>query len=302
MESLENVEKNYCKSNMEMEEYRYYGVFKIDDEDSGFSENIKNNNFVKKQIGIFLRAIESISKDYYVFEFEDGTTKTHNKLDSPLEKHNLYDHVERVFAYELYHRWSCLLCGNKEGWVINGEVGKYLKWFYSKGSVDNGKQKYPDLVLHKGQTCHEQFSQMIVCEIKRKDNVASGIVDDLNKLSRFTCLEPDSTNKVEGRFFSPFQCGAYIIINVERTNQENNIEEKLTRSEKSDDNNLSLSDMIYNGISSKLSFLKFSIEANNSDTKSIICILSNWDSKGNHTMKYQSLYNILNRNKSKKSL
>ena len=81
MESLENVEKNYCKSNMEMEEYRYYGVFKIDDEDSGFSENIKNNNFVKKQIGIFLRAIESISKDYYVFEFEDGTTKTHNKLE-----------------------------------------------------------------------------------------------------------------------------------------------------------------------------------------------------------------------------
>ena len=255
----------------------YSGVFKVEASDKGFTDELKNNVIVIKQLNIFLNAIKSIPKDYYSFMLEDETPNPQHKGTLSDKNRLIISHVERVFAYELYHRWSCRLCGDKDGWVINGEVGKHLKWFY--GNDDNGNLKYPDLVLHKGQLYHDIYDQMIVCEIKRKDNVKSGIVDDLNKLYQFTCKPTDSPKEPkrnEGRFFCPFICGAYVITNVE----------------KKENDNVNLADII-NYLVSQKQLLKFKLEEPDNDLKKILFFISNWDVNGNYTLTYQTLYNIL---------
>ena len=131
---------------------------------------------MKRHLCKLFDAILAVPKDYYCSEF---ALDQEANLPVGFDKQGVMNHVERVFAYELYHRWSCRLYGNKEGLIVNGEIAKNLKWFFGNGFDDNGKQKYPDLVLHKGPTRDEQ---MIVCEIKRKENLRQGIVDDLIKL------------------------------------------------------------------------------------------------------------------------
>ena len=255
---------------------KYSGVFKVEASNKGFTDELKNNDIVIRQLNIFFDAIKSIPKDYYSFILENETPNSQHKGTISDKNRLIISHVERVFAYELYHRWSCRLCGDKDGWVINGEVGKYLKWFY--GNDDNGNQKYPDLVLHKGQTYYGKYDQMIVCEIKRKDNVKSGIVDDLNKIYQFTCETTDiskESKRNEGRFFCPFICGAYVITNVE----------------KKENDNVNLVDII-NYLVSQKKLLKFKIEKPDDNLKKILFFISNWDVNGNYTLTYQTLYNI----------
>lgn len=92
----------------------------------------------------------------------------------------LYNHLERVFAYELYHQWSILQCAYndevKDDYkrIVNGEIGK---------KMDN-VTRFPDLVLHKG---HEDLhNQEIVVEIKRRKWMRkNNIISDLDKISKF---------------------------------------------------------------------------------------------------------------------
>lgn len=72
-------------------------------------------------------------------------------------------HLERVFSYELYYRWSRLLNNSKknpEKVFLNAELVKHY---------DHSKQyKFPDMVLHGDYTnCEKQF---IICEIKSSRN------------------------------------------------------------------------------------------------------------------------------------
>ena len=258
-----------------MNVYNYSGNFKVDKSDDGFSEGIKSCKIVKRHLKKFLDAVVSVPRDYYIYEINESTIKSNPNTPTTVDKYGLFSHVERVFAYELYHRWSCRLFGNKEGWVINGEVGKYLKWFYNNKYDDNGKQKYPDLVLHKGQDNND--GHMIVCEIKRKDKVGQGIAEDLNKLCRFTC---EQDNK-HGWSFTPYYCGIYLIIYADNDTTQN-MEDKD-----------SVSDIIIKNLIFKKKYLKYHFVSISDEAKKILCIYSHWDSDGNYSLSYQSLYNIL---------
>lgn len=238
---------------------------------------------LEKHLCLLFDAIKSIPKKYY----EEDIPYENGSLPELFTKKNKYlGHVERAFAYELYHRWSCLLCGNNDGFMLNGEIGKYLKWFYDIGYDDNGYQKYPDIVLHKGQT---ENGQMIVCEIKRMDHVSSGIVEDLNKLCRFT------RQGGEEKFFNPYHFGGYIITNVERKNENEN-KRKDTKNIKKEWEKEIANIIRIKAKESPMSF-KFKLYPIEETTKKIICVYSHWDSDGNHSLSYQSLYNILSSNK-----
>lgn len=257
-----------------MKMYNYSDKFEVDKSDGGFSDDLKNNKGLKHQIKKFFDAIKSVPKSYYIFELEENTK---NSTETPLivDKHGLFSHVEHVFAYELYHRWSCRFSGNKDGWIINGEVGKYLKWFYTNKYDDNGKQKYPDLVLHKGQDNND--GHMIVCEIKRKDMVNQGIAEDLNKLCRFTCEQ----DYKPGWSFTPYHCGIYLIINTDKDAHPITVDKEC------------VSDIIIRNLICKDKFLKLYSVSISDEAKKILCVYSHWDSGGNYSLSYQSLYNIL---------
>lgn len=274
-----------------MKIYNYSGKFEVDESDNGFSEKIKTCKIVKRHLKKFLDAVVSVPRDYYIYEIKENSIEPTPNTPTTVDKHGLFSHVERVFAYELYHRWSCRLFGNKEGWVINGEVGKYLKWFYNNGYNDNGKQKYPDLVLHKGQSMRNPskiLDHMFVCEIKRKDKVSSGIIEDIIKLCRFTCQSLESKSGKDGRFFEPYNCGIYLIINDDKSESQN-IQSK--------GNNDGLSEIIANNLISNNLFIKLMPISISIEAKKILCIYSHWDSDGNYSLSYQSLYNILSSNK-----
>lgn len=98
-------------------------------------------------------------------------------------------HLERVFAYELYRQWMNHL--EKQGvrnLIVNGEIGKYLKGKFEKQQEEqNGRDNYPDLVFHQAQG--NDYQQIMVCEIKRKEGLGSngeGFFSDLYKLSCYT--------------------------------------------------------------------------------------------------------------------
>lgn len=273
-----------------MKIYNYSGKFEVDKFDNGFSEGIKTCKIVKRHLKKFLDAVLSVPRDYYIYEIKENTIESTPNTPTTVDKHGLFSHVERVFAYELYHRWSCRLFGNKEGWVINGEVGKYLRWFYNNGYNDNGKQKYPDLVLHKRQSMRnpsKNMDHMFVCEIKRKDKVSSGIIEDLIKLCRFTCQSIESKRGKDGRFFEPYNCGIYLIINDSKCESPNN---------KSKGNDDGLSDIIVNNLISNNLFIKLMPINISIEAKKILCVYSHWDSDGDYSLSYQSLYNILSSN------
>lgn len=242
-----------------------------------------DEHILLKHLCILLDAIKSIPRSYYIEQIPFNA----NDLPNEFVKQKYLVHVERAFAYELYHRWSCLLWGNNDGLMLNGEIGKKLNWFYENGYDDNGKQKYPDLVLHKGQTINDQ---MIVCEIKRMDNVSNGIVDDLNKLLRFTSKKGNvqSSQKEEDSFY-PYHCGIYLITNIEINNKdEKNNEVKEENKWEKD-----IATIIKNKIVAMTDYLKHKLDGQDETTKKIICVYSGWSEKDEYKLSYQSLYKIL---------
>lgn len=238
---------------------------------------------MKRHLCKLFDAIMAVPKEYYCSEFVHDQE---GNLPIGFDKQGLMNHVERVFAYELYHRWSCRLFGNKEGLIVNGEIAKNLKWFFGNGFDDNGKQKYPDLVLHKGPTRDEQ---MIVCEIKRKENIRQGITDDLIKLYRFTNVVKESVKY----HCDPYKCGVFIVTNVEKSEVKSIKKKNSTIYKKDKDYDEEIRRLIVNNLTPSLPFLKFAIEEVQEVTKKILCVYSNWDEKGKYILSYQSLYNIL---------
>ena len=157
-----------------------------------------DNDTVYGFVNTFLEALANIGKGYYTYILNNQ--KIYDKTKA-------IPQTERVFAYELYHQWSCRLCPQKE-WILNAELRKHIEWFYgdentelsseSHNILNNEKENsnsrdFPDMVLHKGQGKDEQ---MIVCEIKRKDRLGSDIKDDIDRLCLFTKIkDPKSLEK-----------------------------------------------------------------------------------------------------------
>ena len=110
----------------------------------------------------------------------DATKYKRAKLDAE-------EHIERVFAYELYRQWANILeqYGIKN-LALNGEIEKEIR-NYIYDNVENPndpktRDVYPDLVLHHSQG--KDNMQLIVCEIKRSKGINSPkIFEDLHKLS-----------------------------------------------------------------------------------------------------------------------
>lgn len=119
-----------------------------------------------------------------------------------------YEHVERVFAYELYHQWcDCPLIYNNKRLVVNAEIPKYL---IHDVRVEDTSLTYPDLVLHEGQNDYK--GNLIICEIKRASYARQHpdkLLEDFNKLSKY--LSKDFKAKVDTKNWEPFQIGVFIM-------------------------------------------------------------------------------------------
>ena len=171
---------------------------------------------VIKHLKYFFNSLKKVDKDYYGYDLNENIVKG---LDSSAQT-KAFEHTERVFAYELYHKWSCLLKGTK--WRVNAELRKNVEWFYSKDdetllfentstSTNESSNDFPDMVLHKSQ---KDDAQLIVCEIKRDDRIMSDIKKDLNRLYLFT-LKKDEKNKTAADYYQTFKCGIFLAFNTE---------------------------------------------------------------------------------------
>ena len=243
---------------MYMEIYKYPKK-KITTSMEGFSFSDNAVSF----INLFLASIKKVKSQYLNFNFKETSYNP-----ECVKNKGSQDHVERVFAYELYHQWSILL--NTDDWILNGEAGKYLQWFYKNRRNTYLNQKFPDLVQYYKDNSIED-SHMIVCEIKRDydDNIKNGIEDDLIKLVGFTCSPKN--DKSDGRFFSPYACGIFLVIGHDfSVIQKHLIVTHKYRNGKWE---------IFNEISSD-------------EAKKIICVLCD-EKDGKIIVQYQSLYNIV---------
>ena len=118
-----------------------------------------------------------------------------------------FEHVERVFAYELYRQWCDYpLIKNNKYIVVNAEIPKNLI-----SEARNEKTlMYPDLVLHHGQNAYK--GNLIVCEIKR-DGYASQhhdkVRDDFIKLKTF--LSDELKVKANNTEWEPFEIAVFVL-------------------------------------------------------------------------------------------
>lgn len=209
-----------------------------------------------RQINLFLRAVQLVKREYYLYEFAPANSKL-PQLDFPNEA---IEQTERVFAYELYHQWSML---KSKKWLLNGEISKNIKWFYNRNREEKSltvNQKYPDLVLHKDPADNEQ---LIVCEIKRKNNL-NGLKDDLKKLAIFTF-----SNETNNLFFSPYKCGIFLLIN----GSVDDLKKEIDKCFQNDDNSRPFKNI--------------------EETKKILCVFCQ-PLKRSTRIEYQLLYNIIN--------
>lgn len=144
-------------------------------------------------------SIISVDQSFIVYDLEDVDKVGDSKVIG------IRDHLERVFAYELYRQWMNHL--EEQGvrdLVVNGEVGKYLKEEFEqdlKESDKNGRDNFPDLVLHTSQG--NDGNQIMVCEIKREEVNDSDLFLDLYKLSCYT------SEKIFWK--KPFKYGVFIL-------------------------------------------------------------------------------------------
>lgn len=213
-------------------------------------------------INLFLASIKKVKSQYLNFNFKETAYNPECVKDKGSQ-----DHVERVFAYELYHQWSKKL---NSDWILNGEAGKYLQWFYLNRNKSSMKQKFPDLVQYYKDNSIEE-SHMIVCEIKRdyNDNIKKGIRNDILKLYGFTSSNENDTS--EGRWFSSYRCGVFLVIGDDFSIIQDNLEINPSR---------------------RQGTWKVFKQIPSDETKRIICVLCE-DKDGKIKVYYQSLYNIV---------
>lgn len=156
----------------------------------------------------FLYALSKVKLEYIIY---NNLYQSEAKSDVEFQ-----NHIERVFAYELYRQWANALEKQDIELKLNGEISKNKNWQCSspiscptKDNCDNGKtiRYYPDLVLHKDQGKHT--GQKIVCEIKRIKTIISksaNLDSDIEKLIYFTNkktvkYEEDQEQKANDDFY-----------------------------------------------------------------------------------------------------
>ena len=127
-----------------------------------FYGNIK----IKEHVVMLIKALSNVEDSYLgrdmIFVQED--------------KDNVIKYAERVFAYELYHQFRCLM-KNDCNYYLNGEIKKkYIK--------EIEKICYPDLVLHGNHDSIEKGTQYFLCEIKMASN--SNLLEDLKKIAKLS--------------------------------------------------------------------------------------------------------------------
>ena len=185
-------------------------LFKVYDLPDILSNDYKNGFIIRSKLFLshfnkFIYALNRVDKDYYVFDLNHKITNELQKGNSSNKQMEALKQTERVFAYELYHQWSCNLC-HSEGWVLNGESRKNIEYFCDqqpKGKQKGNLRNYPDMILHKGQS---KDGQLIICEIKRKDRIKMDFVKDIKSLSLFV----DPPNNNDDTLFKPFKCGIFL--------------------------------------------------------------------------------------------
>ena len=159
---------------------------------------------------------------------------------------NTKEHVERVFAYELYHQWSkiCERCPLLNGLMINAELPKQIIY------KDNENNYFPDLVFHGGQ--NDLINNIIVVEIKRScSSSIDAYKDDLKKLKKFSSdftKKDDQNNNIKVTGFK------YVIFIIEGRNALENYDFFL-KEIGLDDNVSGVIIMSYNGKGLKMSQL-----------------------------------------------
>lgn len=182
---------------------------------------------VIKHLKVFFKSLKKVDKDYYVYDLDVNKVKKHD----PNAEVTALKHTERVFAYELYHQWSCLLKGTV--WNVNAELRKNVEWFYTKDEekllfeetstfTNESSYDFPDMVLHKSQ---KDDAQLIVCEIKRENRITCDIKKDLNRLYQFA-IKRDKKDKDEKDYFQAFKCGIFLAFNTEFNKIINAIESR----------------------------------------------------------------------------
>lgn len=149
---------------------------------------------LKHHVQLLINAIINVKKDY--LWYNDYLPKKCTEVNSSKR----YEHLERVFAYELYHQWSILLAKDRCGLTLNAEITKEI--------FDNEKNThvFPDFVLHNGQG--NDSEQILVCEVKRRQGLNSnGIKNDIDVLIDY----------LDNKKFShePFKLGIFILIGEE---------------------------------------------------------------------------------------
>ena len=124
---------------------------------------------------------------------------------------NEEEHVERVFAYELYRQWcNHPIINNNKYLVVNAEIPKQLIGDAQKTIP----LMYPDMVLHYGQNKYK--GNLIVCEIKRRGYAYQNtdkVRDDFIKLNYY--LSNELKVKANNKNWEPFNIGVFIMTDSE---------------------------------------------------------------------------------------
>lgn len=202
---------------------------------------------VKKHLNIMLTAISNVSHEYIWYE-----------SCVPTEDEKMKEHVERVFAYELYYQWRKILESIGCSLYLNAEITKK-----TLDDIKNNEKTilFPDIVLHGGQDCFDANYQMIACEIKRSEGFSqTKFAEDIQSLR----------NYISSRYFTenPFNCGVFILVgdSLDNTICTKNYMSKINAIAQEDQENI---EPLY----SKILCVSYNTEKNHSDELGLRCEL-----------------------------
>jgi len=152
----------------------------------------------------------------FINDLARATKKVEQKYCAWSYRDTLLQKSERVFSYELFHRFREIINCNRhyEHLRLDGEINKSLiiESLENCGSNLTNLQSFfsPDLVLHIGQQSREQLDQILIVEIKTKRVDSNDIKDTIVKLNHYLRV-------------LNFQYGVFISVNTNFTNLCNQI-------------------------------------------------------------------------------
>lgn len=152
--------------------------------------------FLNSQIQLLCDAIINVDRTY--LWYEDNVAEIENEPPKAVK------HLERVFAYQLYHEWSILLKGLGSELTLNAEISKCV--------YDEIKNKettvFPDFVLHCSQG--NDNMQLLVCEVKRRVGTTKELIKaDIIALASY--LDKNLFSK------DPFEIGIFVLVGCEQS-------------------------------------------------------------------------------------